>query len=321
MIMGQGTYVDFRAVKAAVSFPMVLSHYGVNWLRESGDELRGRCPIHKGDGDRTFHVNVSKGAFHCFSCKAKGNVLEFVAAMESCSVRDAAVKLHDWFNLDEATNGTQQPARPAAKAQTASASPINPPLGFQLKVDAEHEYAAKRGLSKETLAEFGAGYCLSKGTFAGRFVIPLHDTLGQLVGYAGRSLDDAEPKYLFPSSEKGFHKRYLLFNWHRAIKQVGADGPLIVVEGFFDCMKVRQAGFACVALMGSTLSAEQEGLICHDFSRVVVMLDADQAGKSAATECAARLAAQVWVRIVTVPGGKQPDELSTAEIRELLASL
>jgi DNA primase len=313
--------VDFRAVKAAVSFPMVLDHYGVNWLRESGDELRGRCPIHKGDGDRTFHVNLSKGAFHCFSCKAKGNVLDFVAAMESCNVRDAAVKLHGWFNLEQATNGNPQPTCPAAQAQPASTAPINPPLGFQLKVNGEHEYGTKRGLSKETLEEFGAGYCLSKGTFAGRFVIPLHDVLGQLVGYAGRSLDDSEPKYLFPSSDKGFHKRYLLFNWHRAVKQVGADGPLIVVEGFFDCMKVRQAGFACVALMGSSLSVEQEALMCQDFNRVVLMLDGDEAGTSAAVQCAARLACRAWVRIVPVPDGKQPDELSSAEIRELLASL
>ena len=66
--MSQKRWVDFRAVKAAVSMPMALEHYGVNWLRKSGDSLRGRCPIHEGEGDRTFHVSLTKDAFNCFSC-------------------------------------------------------------------------------------------------------------------------------------------------------------------------------------------------------------------------------------------------------------
>ena len=68
-------WVDFRAVKNAVTMRMALDHYGVNWLRKRGDELAGRCPIHKGEGTDTFHVNLTKNAFHCFSCQAKGNVL------------------------------------------------------------------------------------------------------------------------------------------------------------------------------------------------------------------------------------------------------
>ena len=97
--MEEKNWVDFKAVKAAVTIEQVLGHYGVNWLRKNEDELRGRCPIHQGDGDRTFHASVSKNAFHCFSCKARGNVLDFVAAMEHCSVRDAALKLQEWFQL------------------------------------------------------------------------------------------------------------------------------------------------------------------------------------------------------------------------------
>src|SRR5438132_11193518 len=93
-------WIDFREIKAAVSLQMVLDRYGVNWLRKSGQELRGKCPIHKGEGERTFSANLSKGAFNCFSCKARGNVLDFVAAMEECSIRDAALKLRDWFRVE-----------------------------------------------------------------------------------------------------------------------------------------------------------------------------------------------------------------------------
>ena len=95
----QDNWIDFKAVKAAVNFPSVLAHYRVNWLKKNRDELRGRCPIHQGEGQSTFHAHLTKNAFNCFSCKARGNVLDFVAAMEKCSVRDAAFKLAEWFTV------------------------------------------------------------------------------------------------------------------------------------------------------------------------------------------------------------------------------
>lgn len=99
-----GMWVDFNAVKAAVSIEMVLSRYGVDWLRKNpGCELRGRCPIHGGSGD-SFHANTNKNNFQCFSCQAKGNVLDFVAAKEKCSVRDAGLKLQDWFAISSPQN-------------------------------------------------------------------------------------------------------------------------------------------------------------------------------------------------------------------------
>src|SRR5687767_9937531 len=93
------TWVDFRAVKAAVPIAAVLQRYGVQGLKRHGAELRGRCPVHKGEGQDSFHANTEKNAFNCFSCKVRGNVLDFVAAMERCTVRDAAIKLQQWFSL------------------------------------------------------------------------------------------------------------------------------------------------------------------------------------------------------------------------------
>src|SRR4051812_37523217 len=105
--MDSNTWVDFRAVKQAVSMQMVLDHYQVNGLKKAGDELRGRCPIHQGQGTYTFHASTSKNAFQCFagSCKARGNVLDLVAAMEKCGVRDAALKLQEWFHVSVPANG------------------------------------------------------------------------------------------------------------------------------------------------------------------------------------------------------------------------
>ena len=224
-------WVDFREVRERVSMQMVLDHYQVDWLRKQGAELRGRCPIHQGEGERSFHVNLEKNIFYCFSCGAKGNVLSFVAAMENVSIREAGLQMKEWFRVGEGTAPPRQRQQrdpkpkekpPPPEPQRKDAEVINPPLGFELKVDPGHEYGTSRGFSKELLDQFGAGYCVSKGMFSGRFVFPLHDAQGELVGYAGRSLDGSEPKYLFPSAEKGFHKRYLLWNFHR---EVQGDGP------------------------------------------------------------------------------------------------
>src|SRR5260370_16187187 len=92
-------WVDFKAVKDAINMDMALTHYQINWLRKEKGELVGRCPIHRGEGDRAFHVSLAKNAFNCFSCKARGNVLDFVAAMEKGSAPEAALKLIEWFSI------------------------------------------------------------------------------------------------------------------------------------------------------------------------------------------------------------------------------
>src|SRR5882672_2903258 len=102
--MQEQTWVDFKAVKAAVTMQMALDRYGINDLGKYGNELRGPCPIHKGSArNKNFAVNLRKNAFKCFyaGCEARGNVLDFVAAMENCSVRDAAIKLRDWFKVGD----------------------------------------------------------------------------------------------------------------------------------------------------------------------------------------------------------------------------
>lgn len=87
-------WVSFAEVKRRVRLHQVLQSYGVDWLRRSGsDQYRGRCPIHQGQGQEAFHANLARDMFHCFACGAGGNVLDFVSAMESCSMRDAALRL------------------------------------------------------------------------------------------------------------------------------------------------------------------------------------------------------------------------------------
>jgi DNA primase len=315
-------WVDFRVVKASVSLAEVLRGYGVDWLRSRRPgQLEGRCPIHRGGRVDTFHVSLTKNAFQCFACQAQGNVLDFVAAMEPCSVREAARVLARRYPVPASGPGALLGATVGfAGGEQANwlgkNEASNQPLSFTLRgVDGSHPYLKARGILPETAARFGAGFYAGPGLMSGRLVIPVHDARGNLVAYAGRSLDGTPPKYRLPA---GLVKSQVLFNLHRTAAL--DDKAVIVVEGYFDCLKVHQAGFPMVvALMGTVLFPATEVLLLERFRRVMLMLDGDESGRQATNRIAAQLASKCFVRRVTVPAGRQPDQLSSADIAALLA--
>jgi len=318
-------WVDFKAVKQVVSVEMALAYYGVMLRRIHSPYLRGRCPLpaHASkSSSHSFIVNTEKNAWACHSdsCVASrdgrtgGNVLDFVAAMERCSIRDAALKLQERFSVT-ATPAPKEPIVSAAGGPhpTASIAPgeKNKPLAFTLwGIDQRHPYLAKRGVDLKTADHFGIGFYPGKGCMEGRIVIPIHNQDGVLVAYAGRNPGPSEPRYKFPAR---FRKSLVLFNLNRASCHGKA---VVVVEGFFDCFRVHQAGLPCVvALMGSSLSQQQEELLQQHFREVTLMLDGDDAGRRASALIAARLVTKLAVRMVEVPHGTQPDQLSPDQIR------
>jgi DNA primase len=314
----QTPWVSFAQVKAAVSMRRVLQDYGVlERLRRSGPEhYRGRCPIHQGEGRDAFHGDLGKNVFHCFSCGAGGNVLNLVAHMEQCSLREAALRLRRRY-LAEGSLVPPPGWRPG-EGQLVTKKRENAALSFCLSgLDAAHPYVSGRGLSAETVARFGIGYYGGPGIMRGRVAIPIHDEHGQLVAYCGRAVLTEPPRYKFPTA---FRKSAVLFNYHRAAALVG-DG-VVVVEGFFDCMRVHQAGFpSVVALMGAVLSQDQEVLLVNRFRRVSLMLDGDDAGRAASRAAAQRLASRCSVHQHIVAPGRQPDQMPNEEIRQALEQM
>jgi len=345
-------YIDFGAVKAAVSMTQVLEHYGLTAQMRStrgGDGLEGPCPIHKGTNRDDFKVTLSKNAWFCHNsaCKCGGNHLDLVARMEDCNAHQAALHLDHWFNLGLAgkadappprRDGTSKDAPTQAKSSRRSQSPpagpsivaeeppeepgCNEPLKFELtNLKTDHAYLTERGLTPETVAEFGLGFC-AKGTMSGRIVIPIHNPDRDLVGYVGRwpgSPPEERPKYKLPA---GFKKNAEVFNLDRALlEQQGL--PLIVVEGFFDVIKLWQQGYhRVVSLMGSSLSPQQEALLIKaSDSRpgIILMFDEDDAGRAGREKALIRLSRHLFVRVVPLPQeGAQPDHLTESELQALL---
>jgi len=198
-------------------------------------------------------------------------------------------------------------------------------LKFRLeKLERTHPYLTDRGLTTETLVDFGAGFC-AKGIMAGRIAIPIHNPNGEVVAYAGRLIgepNDDNPKYKLPP---GFKKSLELFNIDRASKE-SADSVLVIVEGFFDCMKLHQLGHRkTVALMGSSMSSAQEELIrkhTNSNSQVIVMLDEDEAGQAGREDIACRLSKFCFVKVHEFDeAGAQPENLSADELQQIVGGV
>jgi len=343
--MPKSQFVDFKAIKAAITMEQVLQHYGLlDKFKPGADSLNGPCPIHKGSNPTQFRVSLSKNIWNCFSeCKHGGNVLDFIAEMEKCSIHAAALKAIEWFNLDpeavaastdKTETGEAKPAAPKSAARPASSPKPTPasapesnvpnaPLKFRLdKLERQHPYLTEqRGLTPETIIDFGIGFC-SKGMMADRIAIPIHNVKGEVVAYAGRFIGappEGAPKYKLPP---GFRKSQELFNIDRAIKE-SADMPLVIVEGFFDAMKLHQHGCRkVVALMGATLSTAQEELIrqhTNSHSHVIVMLDENEAGQAGREDIACRLSKFCFVRVHQFSRpDMEPEHLTAEEVQQLM---
>jgi DNA primase len=301
-----------------VSFEAVLRRYQIGGLQGGrGGRYRGRCPLHQGEGREAFHVDVKRKIFHCFSCGAGGDLLDFVALWEHGTVREAAVRLSD--GLGGAAPGEEwERSEPRVTKRKVV---FNPPLNFTLRgVDSAHAYLSARGIATRTATAFGVGFYpgpeLMKGELMkGWVVIPIHDEGGRLVGYAGRSLEGSEPRYKFPG---GFGKSQVLFNFHRAAAT--NCETVVVVEGFFDCLKVYQAGYEnVVALMGTDLYEQPARLLGERFAAgVALLLDGDAAGRAGRGRAVARLRGACAVREWELPEGRQPDQLPEGQLRELI---
>lgn len=199
-------WVSFDEIKHRVTLRMVIDHYGIELRPVGPNTLRGKCPLPSHGSEKSkesFTATLNKGVGGAWACQSQscaksrgrigGNVLDLVAAIESCSIRDAAIKLQTWFlvpvaGLSRDPDGKEPHAEISAgkepdngtelvseKNDSVGESEANKPLTFTLqKIDHAHAYLKERGITEETARRFGAGIFSGKGTMQGRCVIPIH---------------------------------------------------------------------------------------------------------------------------------------------------
>ncbi len=339
-------WVNYQELREGLSFEELLTRYGVEYTVK-GEQATAFCPLpaHKSRSarqSRSFSVNLAKGIFQCFGCQAKGNVLEFGVLMEgldpsdSKQFRQGALKLKAWCSgpPDEERTATPAIAAKETPCEDTVEVIVNAPLEFALKsIDPAHDYLKARGINEKTIAEFGLGFC-QRGLMKGRIVIPLHDSAGRHIGYAGRWVDDASvdgetPKYLLPGTREKdgkryeFHKSEFLFNGHRIAERApdGAD-EIVVVEGFFGALRLHQAGLPVVAVMGASCSEMQARLLCRltrTHGRIFVLPDGDEAGEKYALSVITQVCAERMVRWVRLSHKQAPDTMDEESIQKKLA--
>ncbi len=333
------SWIDFKELRAALSFEAVLRDYGVEPKLKDGQHL-GSCPLPSHDGKRrapSFSANMERKIFHCFGCGAKGNILDFAALMERADPKDGralkrvAVALREKYGSgsgrDDGAGREPTAGKAPESAQMELPTVVNPPLDFELQgLDPGHPRLAELGFSQVTASHFGIGYC-GRGCLSGRIAIPLRDADDRLVGYAGQGVDDSvitddNPRYRFPAGREregsvlAFKKSLFLYNGHRLAQPLDNLG---VVQWFPSVWWLHQHGYpSSVATMGSECSEEQAELIVRMVKprgHVWIIPDGDKAGERYAQALLSKLSPHRFVRWVKMGAGRQPTELSGEEMK------
>jgi DNA primase len=303
-------YLDISQIKAQITMAHILSYYGISLRQINPEHLAGCCPIHKGDNPNAFHVDLKLNLFNCFSNCGGGSIFDFVMKMEQLDFYPAALKIWNAFF----THGKHQhkPHKPTHQKTNTSQNhkgvrgPVPVPVP-QLKLQTDHPYLIKRHISPSTATYFKMGYC-RWGMMKGRIAIPIIDC-NRIVAYCGRAVNDRiTPKYLFP---KNFRKSNFIFN----SQLIGYDDfrhPVFIVEGFFDCIRIVQAGLIAVALMGTSISSRQLRILKKTRRSFILMLDGDDAGNRATPIIEKKLKQwRISVRTQMLYGGIQPEQLGS----------
>lgn len=318
-------------------------------------QFKGLCPFHE-EKTPSFHVHRDRGFYYCFGCQAKGDLFDFVMQTRRLSFPEALKMLGDRAGVQVEPASSQSNLRRDLRAINELAlahfrsALLGPPL----------DYLLGRGLTRDSIEAFELGYAgaewdgllraaLTKGVdstdlvklglaaesatgrlydrFRERVIFPIRDQLGRLVGFAGRVLGDAKPKYMNSPESELFHKGELLYGLNVARSIIRESGEAILVEGYVDVIALHQAGFSnAVATLGTALTAGHAGALERlNATRLHLAFDSDEAGQRAMLAGLDQSASRSFlVTAVTVPEGEDPADVVLSgraeEFRDALTS-
>ncbi len=328
-------------------------------LKKVGSVWRGPCPFHQGTNSN-FSV-LPRGGYTCFVCGEKGSVFTFVQKRLGMSFVEAVKYVGAKAGVDvpevERKREGPDPREPLWELQATVADFFRKSLWDAPEGEAARAYLAERGVSRETADRFGLGYsprALSamrqhlnalgidddrltaagllvrreeteelRPRFRDRLIFPILDQSGHTVGFGGRLLGPGEPKYLNSAESEIFSKGKLLYNLHSARHAIRKAERVLLVEGYFDALRLVDAGIEhVVAPMGTALTDGQADLLARYCKQVVLLYDSDAAGQKATFRAADVLLAKgLEVRVVTLPEGEDPDTFTRSKGREAVEGM
>ena len=315
-------------------------------LQRKGSSYFGLCPFHN-EKSPSFSVSPSKQMYYCFGCGAGGNVFTFLMEYENYSFMEALRVLADRAGIQLPQQEYSQEAKEQADLK-ATLLEVNKLAAkyyyYQLRREGGAQgmaYLKGRELSEETINRFGLGYSdkfsndlyrylKSKNysddilrqsglfnvderrgmydKFWNRVIFPIMDVNNRVIGFGGRVMGDAKPKYLNSPETKIFDKSRNLYGLN--IARTSRKKNLLICEGYMDVISMHQAGFNnAVASLGTALTSQQASLLKRYTDEVLIIYDSDEAGVKAALRAIPMLkTAGLATKVINLKPYKDPDE-------------
>ena len=315
-------------------------------LQKKGSSYFGLCPFHN-EKSPSFSVSRQKQMYYCFGCGAGGNVFTFLMEYENYSFVEALKFLADRAGVELPEQEYSKEARERADAKAVLLE-INKLAAQYYYVQLKNSqgaqalsYLKNRELSDETIKVFGLGYSnkysddlykylRSRGyqtdmiakaglismderqgaydKFWNRVMFPIMDVNNRVIGFGGRVMGDAKPKYLNSPETMIFDKSRNLYGLNRA--RSSKKPYFLLCEGYMDVISLHQAGFTnAVASLGTALTPGHASLIKRYVQEVYLTYDSDEAGTKAALRAVPILRdVGITAKIIRMEPYKDPDE-------------
>ncbi|TME37287.1 MAG: DNA primase [Chloroflexi bacterium] len=341
----------FAEVKAKVDLVKVVQEHVR--LTKRNKDFWGLCPFHQEDSP-SFKVNPQMQSWYCFGCERSGDVFTFVELIEKTDKRGALQMLAERAGVELRKLSPDQKERADLRKRILDMLKLaaqyyeyvlwKMPAGepgrrllesrhvgeetarrFQLGyAPAGRGFAEYLRAKKRSLADAQeAGLMRRDGTdfFAERLVVPIRDERGQVVAFTARTVrPDEQRKYINSPEGPTYIKGRVIFGLDGARDEIARRGHAVLMEGQFDVITGHQFGVTnAVASSGTALTEDQVRLLKRFTDELLLVFDADRAGREAARKAAALAAHNgMRTRVATVPDAKDPDEFLRAGGAEAL---
>lgn len=328
-------------------------------LRRRGKTLVGLCPFHN-EKTPSFTVYPDTNSFYCFGCGAGGDVISFIRRIDNLDYVEAVKTVAQMAGMSMPEDGyddTLAKRRMRLLAANREAARFFNACLMDEKNRPALDYFMRRALTPATIRHFGLGYApdswhaltehlRSKGftyeemvlanlvrrsdkngkanyydNFRNRVMFPIIDLRGNVLAFGGRVMDDSKPKYINTSDTPVYKKSNGVFALNFA--KNANENKLLLVEGYMDVIALHQAGFTnAIACLGTAFTSEQANLLSRYAEEIIICYDNDGAGREATQRALAVLGKTgLKLRVVTMSGGKDADEIIRTHGKERFAEL
>jgi DNA primase len=334
-------------IRQTASIVEIASQYTT--LKRRGNKHVGLCPFHS-EKAPSFTVDDEKQLYHCFGCGAGGDIFTLVMERENLSFPEALKYLAEKYNIPlpkkrEFSPQLQKLEEKLFKINENTLAFFKKNLFATQEGEQALEYLKKRDISEEIIQKLKIGYAPNSwdsllsffkekkvppklleqaglvlynqkkdsyyDRFRGRIIFPIFSLTGKVVAFGGRTIFNAEPKYLNSPDTPVYSKGKILYGLNFSKESIRETGEVIIVEGYTDFVSLYQAGITNIAAsLGTSLTSQQVSLPLRFAPRMIVSYDGDAAGKKAACRAISLCFEKgVQVKVLTLPPGIDPDNL------------